>query len=286
MSQMKQYEVLQWASLFLEKHHREQRVAEILLQHHLNYSRNDFFMNMREPIDPNIIQRFKRDVEKHVETGMPIQHLMGYEEFYGRKFKVNEHVLVPRPETEELVQHVANYIETTSSEHQIRVVDVGTGSGVIAISLALQLPNAMVYATDISQEALQVAKTNAKNHQAQVTFYQGNFLQPLIDQGIKTDIIVSNPPYIPRSEEKTLADTVKNFDPDMALYAEENGLAAYKEIISQSTSVLELNGYIAVEIGHAQSESVNDIIQKIYPQSKRNTIQDINGKDRIVTAKL
>ncbi|AIF44679.1 peptide chain release factor N(5)-glutamine methyltransferase [Virgibacillus sp. SK37] len=286
MNQMKQYEVLQWASLFLEKHHREQRVAELLLQHHLNFSRNAFFMNMRESLEPDIIQAFKRDIEKHAETGIPIQHLMGYEMFYGRKFEVNEHVLVPRPETEELVQHVSNYIATTSYENPIRIVDVGTGSGIIAISLALEIPNALVYATDISQEALQVARTNATTHQAQVSFYQGNFLQPIIDQGIKADVIVSNPPYIPRSEEETLADTVKNFDPDMALYAEENGLAAYKEIISQSTSVLKFDGYIAVEIGQAQSEAVSEIIQKSYPQSKRNTIQDINGKDRIVTAKL
>ncbi|WP_246187670.1 peptide chain release factor N(5)-glutamine methyltransferase [Ornithinibacillus caprae] len=283
---MKQYEVLQWASLFLEKNNREPRVAELLLQHHLGMSRNEFYMHMRETVPALIRSKFEADIKEHAETGVPLQHIIGYETFYGRDFHVNEHVLVPRPETEELVQHVIQIAKSNSkSDHPITIVDVGTGSGIIAITLALELPNATVYATDISEEALAVAQRNAAQLQANVTFLQGDFLQPVIVQNIKTDIVVSNPPYIPRSDEESLSDTVKHFDPELALFADENGLAAYKKIISQLPSVINAEGAaVAFEIGHDQGEIVTLLLNKQFPKSKVDVLQDINGKDRMVVA--
>lgn len=280
----KQYEVLKRASLFLEENHRETRIAELLLQHHLGLSRNQFIMNMREIIPSEIIEAFRADIEKHVTTGVPIQHLMGYEEFYGRKFSVNEHVLIPRPETEELVQHVIKAARK-SKDQKLSLVDVGTGSGVIAITLALELPELEVIATDISGEALEIAKKNAQNLGANINFLQGNFLEPITYQQYPVDIIVSNPPYIAESERADLTDTVKNFDPEIALFAEENGLLAYKKIIKQAKGILRKNGLIAFEIGHTQGEAIKELVLETFPQSSIEMKQDINGKDRILLAR-
>ena len=285
MNDKKQYEVLQRASLFLEKHLRESRVAELLLQHHLDIPRTAFFMNMREVIPDSIYEAFMEDVRKHAETGVPIQHLMGYEEFYGRRFSVDKHVLIPRPETEELVQTVIKAVEKSSSD-SIRIVDVGTGSGVIAITLALELENAEVLGIDISPEALEIAKKNATQLDAKVKFRQGDFLQPLLDEKIKADIIVSNPPYIAETERDALSDTVKNYDPELALFAEDNGLAAYKEIIKQAKDALHPNGLLAFEIGHTQGTAIKQLVLERYPQSDVDIIEDINKKERIILAKI
>src|SRR5699024_8831679 len=179
---VKQYEVLQWASLFLKKYDREANVAELLLRHHLNMSRTEYFAHMRERIPAKVAQAFKSDIMKHAQTGIPVQQIIGYEMFFGRPFYVDENVLIPRPETEELVQRIIEHARKTYVTNEpITIVDVGTGSGIIAITLALELPFAIVYATDISPDALAVAKKNATNLQAQVTFLEGDFLQPLID---------------------------------------------------------------------------------------------------------
>src|SRR5699024_8869204 len=162
-------------------------------------------------------------------------HLTGVEEFYGRTFQVNCHVLIPRPETEELVQLVLEKVKPAS----FTCVDVGTGSGVIAITLAKEWEDkdAHIIATDLSEEALEVAKQNAYDHRVEIEFNQGNFLKPLIEHGKKVDIIVSNPPYIAYEEKNQLAETVRNFDPELALFAHKQGLSAYEQIIKQSPYV-------------------------------------------------
>ncbi|WP_284140139.1 peptide chain release factor N(5)-glutamine methyltransferase [Virgibacillus sp. LDC-1] len=283
----KQYEVLEWASLFLEKHHREPRVAELLLQHELQMTRSAFFANMRERITPKVKESFEAAIIQHAKTGVPVQHLIGKETFWGRDFQVNKDVLIPRPETEELVAFTISYVqEHFSNDATPRIVDVGTGSGVIATTLALELPNAQVFATDISTAALQVAEENAKQLHANVHFLQGDFLHPIIDQQGTVDIIISNPPYISRAEEPLLSDTVKDFDPEIALFADEEGLAAYKKIIKQVPHVMKESCMLSLEIGHEQGNAVSDMIKSQFPQSAPKVIQDINKKDRIVTALL
>lgn len=282
----KQYEVLHWASLFLKEHNCEQGIAEILLQHHLQVTRSEFYMMMQEPVGEKIIDTFKRDVAKHVETGIPVQHLLGYEMFYGRKFSVNEHVLVPRPETEELVHCVIENEKKRLESERPTIIDIGTGSGIIATTLALEIPEARIYATDISGQALQVATHNATQLGAEITFVEGDFLKPIIDQHIQADIIVSNPPYIAEAEKENLSKTVKDFDPSLALFADDHGLAAYKEIIKSSKKVIKENGIILFEIGFDQATQVSALIQETYPQSEVSVIQDINKNDRIIMAKL
>ncbi|EQB38209.1 MULTISPECIES: peptide chain release factor N(5)-glutamine methyltransferase [Virgibacillus] len=286
MKAMKQYEVLNWASLFLEQHHREQRVAELLLQYHLNVSSSRFYTMMRDWIPEDVLVKYVEDIKQHATIGIPIQHLMGYAYFYGRKFYVTNHVLIPRPETEELVYHSISSTEGKSVDKLPVIVDAGTGSGVIAITLALELANAKIHATDLSKEALKVAKKNADDHQAAIHFHDGDFLQPLIDQQIHVDMIVSNPPYISIKEKMELADTVRDFDPELALFAEDEGLAAYIKLIDQSKQVLCKRGTIVFEIGHQQGPQVLKLLKESYPHSDVAIIKDINGKDRIVTAQL
>lgn len=283
--EMKLYEVLNWASLFLEKNNCEPKVADILLQHHLQITATEFYLLMHEPVSEEIVERLKKDVQAHVQTGIPVQHLTGYEYFYGRKFYVNEHVLIPRPETEELVQRVINDIQT-DKQHNIKIVDIGTGSGVIAITLALELPDVHVYATDISEEALKMANKNAQYHKATVTFLQGNFLQPLIDQQLTVDYFIANPPYIKQTDKDSLSRTVKNFDPALALFAGEDGLDAYRNIISMIPKISESHSKVFFEIGHDQGEEVSQLLSDQFPNSHIQVIKDINGKDRIVCAQL
>ncbi|UFU01444.1 peptide chain release factor N(5)-glutamine methyltransferase [Radiobacillus kanasensis] len=280
------YEALRWASSFLEERNREEKVAEILLQHHLQMSKAEFLSSLREKVEESVLKSFQWDIQAHAKSGIPVQHLTGEESFYGRPFSVSKHVLIPRQETEELVEGVLSLIQKSYDKEPIKVVDVGTGSGVIAISLKLEEPNLNIRAVDISEEALLVANQNAERLGADVTFSQGNFLQPLLEQGEKVRIIVSNPPYIPYSDADSLSDTVKNFDPSLALFAEEKGLAAYQEIIVQAKEVLEQDGWLAFEIGHEQGADVQQLIQWTFPHSEVEIRKDMNGKDRMVFAHI
>ncbi|WP_138420785.1 peptide chain release factor N(5)-glutamine methyltransferase [Aquibacillus sediminis] len=286
MKNVRVHEALSWASLFLQEHNREQPVAEIVLMHHLGIGRTQFLAALRDPVPVDIYQKFQHDIRLHATTGVPVQHLIGKESFYGRDFYVNNDVLIPRPETEELVHGVLQYLDSIQEQEPVQVVDIGTGSGIIAISLKIERPHLDVSASDLSTKALQVAQKNADSLGADVTFQQGDLLEPFVDQGEKFQVIVSNPPYIAESERDLLADTVKNFDPDMALFADDNGLAAYKKIVQQSTEIVDKQALLAFEIGYQQGEQVRDLIKAAYPQSKIEVRKDINGKDRMVFAKI
>jgi release factor glutamine methyltransferase len=283
-NQQKLYEVLRWASLFLEQKNREPKVAEILLMHHLNMSRTEFLGRMRETIPAEVLAAFKEDVWRHAETGVPVQHLIGTEFFYGREFLVNEHVLIPRPETEELVLHVIDEIKRNGLEQPV-LVDIGTGSGVIAVTLALEVEEASVYATELSVQALEVAEKNAERLGACITFLQGDFLKPLQKEQVSPNVLVSNPPYISEKDEETLSDTVKGFDPPLALFADEDGLAAYKQILAEAGQFPELK-LLAFEIGYDQGEAVRQLVLQAFPESDVRVLKDINGKDRIVSVCL
>ncbi|WP_152656873.1 peptide chain release factor N(5)-glutamine methyltransferase [Oceanobacillus sp. CFH 90083] len=283
MTQTKIYEALNWASLFLEEANREPKVAEILIRYHLGLSRQEWLLSLREPIPEDKLTQIKAAIIEHVETGVPVQHLTGYEEFYGRSFQVSKDVLIPRPETEELVLAVKEYLALKQAP--VRIADIGTGSGIIAVTLALELGNASVFATDISDKALKIAEQNAKQLKADISFLKGNFLTPLMNETMPFDVIVSNPPYIAKSEAPELSDTVRDFDPDLALFAEEDGMAAYYKIIEQLRQMpLKEDTLLAFEIGYTQGELVKEQIWQVFPDSHVEIKKDINGKDRIVFA--
>ena len=284
---MKRYEVLQWAFSFLKEHSREEKVAEILLQHITGETSAMFLANLREEIDEEIKAKFTDLVKQHALTGVPVQHLIGTAPFYGRDFYVNKHVLIPRFETEEVVLHTIEQINKFEKTVPFTVADLGTGSGVIAITLALELQNVNVIATDISEQALQMAKKNAEKHHADVTFLLGDFLTPLIEANINPHVIVSNPPYIAYKERHLLSDTVEKYDPEIALFANRDGLAAYETIIEQMKQLPKLEErHVIFEIGYQQGEAVANIMKQAFPQSKVSILQDLNGKDRIVFARI
>lgn len=274
------HEVLKRASLFLEQHQKEPNIAEILLQHHLQVDRSQMFMRLRDEMPTDSLQSFNRDLKRHAVENVPVQHITGYEYFYGRLFHVNEHVLIPRQETEEVLLKA---FDIMSSDTPQTIVDVGTGSGIIGITIALEKPDHHVYATDISPEALHTAKENAKRLGAELTFYEGDFLAPLLQKDMTVDLIVSNPPYIPYTEANNLSEVVRDYDPELALFAKENGLYAYRRILEQAKQMLQPGGQIVFEIGFDQGQSVPSLAKNYFPNASIHVFTDINGHDRIVT---
>lgn len=228
------------------------------------------------------------ELEKEFIAGMqrilnyePMEHVLGYSWFYGYKMIVNEDVLIPRPETEELCANIlARMDERFPNKEQITCADVGTGSGAIAIVLAKEEPKVKMMATDISEEAVQTAKKNAVNNEADITFVTGDMLQPLIDSNIKLDVLVSNPPYIP--QEEVMEKSVIDYEPHVALFGGEDGLKFYKEIFKNCRKVLNEKAFMAFEMGWDQRERMSNLVEEMLPECKYEIIKDMNDKDRML----
>ncbi|TFD96982.1 peptide chain release factor N(5)-glutamine methyltransferase [Jeotgalibacillus sp. R-1-5s-1] len=280
----KLYEALQWASSYLEEHDREGHAAELLLRHVTSLSRSAFFAEMREELQDELFKQFQQAVEDH-KNGVPVQHIIGFEEFYGRSFEVNGDVLIPRPETEELIYHALNKAERLFyKDHPLHAVDVGTGSSAIAVTLKLEQPAWKVTATDLSAAALKTAKRNAERLGAKVEFLEGDLLEPV--KGRKIDIFLSNPPYIPYDDLKTMSDVVTEHEPHQALFADENGLILYRKMCEQLPELMNTPGLIGFEVGAGQGEIVAEMLRKAFPNGQTEVIFDINGKDRMVFCEL
>lgn len=280
------YEALNWASSFLREKGRDANIGELLLCHYLGLSRAQLLAEMREDLDESVKLEFLKALEL-VGEGVPVQYIIGYEAFYGRRFLVNEEVLIPRPETEELVQGVLSRISRLyGTEQSLKVVDVGTGSGAISISLALENKNLDVMTVDIARASIEVAKENAKKLGASVAFFEGDLLQPLIEKGEKVDIVVSNPPYIPEKDIETLSTVVKDHEPIRALVGGVDGLDFYRRFMIEIPQVLNKQGLVAFEVGIGQGEAVAQLLKETYPQATIEVVDDINGKDRMVYAEI
>ncbi|MEB6339402.1 peptide chain release factor N(5)-glutamine methyltransferase [Mammaliicoccus sciuri] len=251
--------------------------ADWLLEDISGMSRTQIAMNLNQNVPDNILDAYLNSRERMYE-GEPVQYISGFAEFYGRKFKVNQHVLIPRPETEELVYQTLQMIQN----EQVVVCDIGTGTGAIAITLKKERPDLSIIATDISEEALLIAQTNASTLEAPIEFLKGKSLEPLIKENIKVDVLVSNPPYISYEEQKEMSDTVLNYEPHLALFAEDDGLAIYKDIILNLEHVMSDNGLVIFEIGHLQGELLKDFIETHLNVEHVKIIQDINQNNRMI----
>jgi len=286
MTNVKIFEALNWASSFLKEHNREEFAGELLLRYYSGLSRTSMLMKMRDELDGEVWTEFQAAVKRHSD-GEPIQYIIGSEEFYGRRFLVNEHVLIPRPETEELVQGTLQRLDRLFSESdQIDLVDVGTGSGAISVTLKLEKPELKVTAVDLSKDALEVARKNASELGAEIEFLHGDLLQPLISQGKKVDVVISNPPYIPVADQEWMSDIVTEHEPHMALFAGEDGLDLYRRFMEELPLVLKEKALVGFEIGAGQGEAVRGLLEKTFPHAKVEVVFDINGKDRMVFAEL
>lgn len=210
-----------------------------------------------------------------LNKGIPVQYIVGNVDFYGYNFKVNENVLIPRFETEELVEKTIKYINKYFNK-KVDILDLGTGSGCIAITLKKEL-DCNVDAVDISPKALKIAKLNAKNNNVDITFYEGDMLNPI---NKIYDVIISNPPYIAYNEE--IMEIVKNNEPHTALYAEDNGLKYYKDIISNANKYLKEKSIIAFEIGEKQGKLILEYAKKYFKDSIITVEKDMQNRDRFV----
>ena len=220
-------------------------------------------------------QGYLEEAKKKLAAGLPVQYIVGNVDFYGITLKVNEDVLIPRFETEELVSKVIQYAVNFKNPS---IVDIGTGSGAIAITLKKKLTSS-VTATDISKKALNVAKENALENNVSINFKEGNLLEPLTE---KYDIVVSNPPYIAYDEE--IMDVVKNNEPHLALYAPNNGIYYYEEILKNIKKYLNDKYLIAFEIGESQGKKIQELSKK-YLDNEAIIEKDLSGRDRFAFIK-
>jgi len=212
-----------------------------------------------------------------LKKGEPVQYIVGDVNFYGNIIKVDKNVLIPRPETEFLVEKTKELIEKIFNNKKISIIDIGTGSGCIAITLKKLFPSNIITASDISKEALNVAINNAKNNNVIINFIQSDIFNNIKDS---YDCIISNPPYL--TNDDFVMDIVKNNEPNIALYAKDNGLYFYNEIIKQSKEHLKDNYLIAFEIGENQKEEITKIAKYYYPDANIVAEKDLNNLDRYI----
>ncbi|PWZ70566.1 peptide chain release factor N(5)-glutamine methyltransferase [Staphylococcus pseudintermedius] len=241
----------------------------------LQWSRTSLILNEMTPMAESTLKQLN-DGLSQLLTGMPVQYVVGQSEFYGRQFKVNSDVLIPRPETEEVV----HYFLTQLAAAKV-VADIGVGSGAIAITLKAERPELRVIATDISFQALAVARENAQRLQRDITFLQGNALQPLIDQDVRLDGLISNPPYIGKHERTLMDNSVIQYEPHVALFATQEGYQVYAAILRDLPHVMQDGAPVVFEIGFQQGAQLTRMMQQLYPHITPEVINDINGHARI-----
>lgn len=274
MVKLNYIEVLDRASSFLEERGIEGYSILFVFLAKKGWSKTDWLLHLHQEM-PLEEQKWLQDDVQMLATSYPPQYLLGYSEFYGHQLTVTEATLIPRPETEELVDRCLQ----ENNEQALTVVDVGTGTGAIAISLKLARPSWRVSAIDISIEALNVAKQNARHLQADITFLLGDTLAPL-DQ--KVDLILSNPPYISEDEKKDMGKNVLLYEPKVALFAKNQGLAIYQKLAEEAKRLLKPNGKIYLEIGFRQGEAVRQIYQHAFPEKIVRVKKDLAKNDRMV----
>ena len=273
--------LLNWTvNYFKSKNIQSARLdAEVLLSHVLRQERIYLYVHFDEPMEQNELSKFREYVKKRAQH-VPIAYIIGEREFMGLPFKVTKDTLIPRPDTEILVENVLNNVD---KDKEIEIVDIGTGSGAIILSLLVNLPKAQGKTVDISSKAIEVAKENAVNLQVndRCEFFVGDLFAPLNDN--KFDLIVSNPPYIPQKDIATLEDDVKEYEPVSALTDGGDGLSYYRRLLSEGKAYIKENGFIALEIGIYQSEDVKQIAMDNGWKNIK-IIKDYAGIDRVVLA--
>jgi len=250
--------------------------AKMLLADLLEVNPLELLNYLDKIVEEDKIELYKKKVES-LKENKPIQYVIGNVNFYGNKFIVNENVLIPRFETEELVENTLILIEEIFPNKDLKVIDLGTGTGCIGITLKKKIPELDVTLLDISPDALEIAKENAKNLEAEVTIIKNDMLEN-INQ--KYDIIISNPPYIKEGEE--IEDIVKNNEPNLALYAGMDGLDCYRKILKQAKECVNKTFLIAFEIGESQREDITNLAKNSFPQATIIAKKDMQERDRMI----
>lgn len=243
----------------------------------------NLYLEKDNEADNRVIDKFEKGI-KRLLNDEPLNYVLGYSYFCGYKLKVGKNVLIPRFETEELIGKILGFYDEYYKGKKVEVADIGTGSGAIAIALKKEENNMNLYASDISTEALSVAKENAKLNEANITFLEGSMLEPLIEKNIRLDILVSNPPYIKTNE--VLENSVKNYEPHVALFGGEDGLKFYRMIFKDAHKVLKEKALLFFEIGYDQKENLVSLANEYFINAEINVFKDINNKDRMLMIKI
>ena len=239
-----------------------------------NLSFTDFIFALQQEVteeEKQLVEEIYTKLVAHI----PAQYIIGSAEFFGMQLKVDERVLIPRPETEELVE----FILSENPKDNLNVLDIGTGSGAIALALAKNRPDWSITAADISQDALELAMENAKTQDLNLSFIKSDCFSEISS---KYDIIVSNPPYISREDQEEVGLNVLHSEPHLALFADEDGLAIYRRIAEDSKDYLNDGGKIYLEIGYKQGQSVPALFMENLPEKRVRTLKDQFGQDRMV----
>lgn len=264
-------ELIIYGKQFVQSTHAKMILADLLGINPL-----ELLNYLEKVVEDEIVNKYKQKISA-LQENKPVQYIIGNVNFYGNQFQINENVLIPRFETEELVENTLNYIKEIFSTNDLKVIDLGTGSGCIGITLKKKHPLWDVTLLDISKEALKVAKENATNLQTEVTFIENDMLENLID---KYDIIISNPPYVKENEQ--IEEIVKNNEPHLALYAGIDGLDCYRKILKEAPNHINDKFLIALEIGESQKEEVTALAKQFFPKAIINYKKDMQDRDRMI----
>ena len=271
-------DIINWAEEYfsLNGFDNSRREIEWLLEETLDCKKLELYLRYEEELTAEQLQTLHTWIDRRIEKE-PMQYITGNCEFYGRKFIVNNDVFIPRPETETLINIVLSILDNSSYQN---ILDVCTGSGCIAITLAKELNNANISAIDVSKKALNIAMINAKNHNVDINFEQIDILSHPYNN--KMDMVVCNPPYIPINEMGSIMDDVRLYEPKIALTDGSDGLSFYKRISELAPSIVISGGYVLLEVGINQHPQLVKNIFDIQSFSKTEMISDLNGDPRIL----
>ncbi len=261
--------------LIFGKSHCHSDHAKILLAELIGKNPLELLNYLEESVSEEQAELYKKEVIA-LEQGKPLQYVMGFVNFYGNQFEIDERVLIPRFETEELVENTIHYIQELFT-NPVDIIDLGCGSGVIGLTLEKKVSTNSVDLIDISKEALEVTHKNCEKLNSKANIIQSDFFQN-VDK--KYDVIISNPPYI--MEEEEIEEIVKENEPSLALYAGKDGLDCYKEILNTISPHMKDKCLIAFEIGCTQKDAITSLIQEIIPEGKVECKKDLSGKDRML----
>jgi release factor glutamine methyltransferase len=284
-------QILTWAEAeFVALHLQSPRLdAEVLLAHSLGLDRAGLYARLHTVLSPPQIAAFQQLIHRRLQHE-PVQYITGVQEFWSLEFTVTPAVLIPRPETELVIEtalRLLSQVSSLKSQVSSPILDVGTGSGCIAIALATELPTAEIWATDISAEALAVAEANAQRHHVhqRIRFLQGSVFAPLANQSQGFDVIVSNPPYIARDGLRTLQPEVRDWEPRHALDGGNDGLDFYRQLLNEASEYLTPNGWLVLEIGHGQEVVLMPMIKGHPEFADHFCVSDYEGRGRVIAAR-
>lgn len=269
--------VLQEAKKQTRKKHKETSATELLMLHFSKLEATELYLKFEDEMPKENEHAFFDGLTRYLEDHIPVQQIIGYVYFYGHQFKVTNQALIPRFETEELVANLLIQYDEYFKGQKVDLVDIGTGSGCLAITLAKEEPHFNVTATDISHDALALARENANHLGVDVEFVQGDMIKPVMDR--KFDILISNPPYIPTAED--VDELILNNEPHIALFGGEDGLKFIKEIIKDSKHILKEKAIIAFEHAYNKASDIHRLAKATYPNAKIFTLKDMQSLDRM-----